>query len=129
MTTFPDERLAALDVLREVAPSEATYGTDDIDDFPVTNVPDLPYAAVKLDDTSVRYPISATAALRVLIWDESEFLARARAWRILAALVGYRGNASVGNFRPELGPRAVTDPDTGRPFAFFTVRARLRPQP
>ncbi|MEV0267720.1 hypothetical protein AB0H43_03010 [Hamadaea sp. NPDC050747] len=128
MTTFPDARLAALTVLRDLAPTEATYGTKDYDDIPEAERPELPYVAVRVDLTTVRYPITAQAALRILVWDVSEYAAEQRAWRLHAVLLDYRGGPDMGKPSPELGPQADTDDETGRPFAVFTVSARLRPQ-
>lgn len=128
MTTFADAQIVTLAALRAQAGTEATYGTRDLTAFPAGDVPALPYAMVRTGPTSIRYPVTATASVRVVVWADTEAASVALAWRLLAALMDYPGDATVRGFGDPLGPVPAEDPDVpGRPLASFTVAARLRP--
>jgi predicted small lipoprotein YifL len=126
---FPDPMLATLTVLRALAPSEATYGTKQPEEFPADNVPTPPYAMVRTDFQQTAYPVLQTATIRVTVWGASEASGLALAGRLMAYLLSYAGDTEVRGFGDLTGPLPTTDPDTGRPISTFTVAARLRPAP
>lgn len=126
MTSFADPQLAVLTVLRVLAP-EASYGTRARDDFPEGDVPALPYAQIRAGTPWFRWPVMASAPIRIVVWAETEAASTALAWRLHAFLLDYEGGPDVRGFGAQVGPAPADDPDTGRPLASFTVTARLRP--
>jgi len=127
VTAFADPQLAALTILRALAPS-TTYGTKAPEEFPEGDVPVLPYAQVRAGTSAVRWPVLVSTPVRVVVWAETEAASTALAWRLLALLLDYKGGPDIRNFGDPLGPTPADDPETGRPLATFTVTARLRPK-
>lgn len=124
---FPDPRLAALTVLRAIAPNDATYGTKPLDAFADAASPTMPYVMVAVDAVfRPRTPLE-TATIRVTVWHDDEFACNALARTLRANLLAYEGGADVRSFGALTGPIPTSDPDTGTPLSTFTVAARLRP--
>lgn len=126
MTSFVDPQIGVLRVLRALAP-DTTYGTKAHDEFPEGDVPALPYVQVRAGTPWFRWPVMATAPIRVVAWADTEAASTALAWRLHGLVLDYEGGPDVRGFSPQLGPTPADDPDTGRPLASFTVTARLRP--
>lgn len=124
---FHDPRAGTLAVLRALAPA-ATFGTLRLEDFPEGDVPALPYGLVASDGSFVRQRVTATATVRVAVWGETDAAGYDLADDLHASLLAYEGGPDLYGFGPQTGPLPTTDPDTGRPMTFFTVRARLRPR-
>ncbi|RLK22640.1 hypothetical protein DER29_0478 [Micromonospora sp. M71_S20] len=122
-----DPRAGTLAVVRALRP-DATFGTLRLEDFPEGDVPALPYGLVAADGTFVRQRVTASATVRVAVWAETDAAGYDLADDLHASLLAYVGGPQVVSFRPMTGPLPTTDPDTGRPMTFFTVRARLRPR-
>ncbi|MFD6638327.1 hypothetical protein ACFWDN_21200 [Micromonospora chalcea] len=122
-----DPRAGTLAILRALRP-DARFGTLRLEDFPEGDVPALPYGLVASDGVTVAQRVTATAAVRVAVWGEDDASGYDLAEDLHAALLAYEGGPHVFGFRPQLGPIPTTDPDTGRPMTYFTVRARLRPR-
>ncbi|MFI7069550.1 hypothetical protein [Micromonospora sediminicola] len=122
-----DPRAGALAILRALRP-DATFGTKRLEDFPEGDVPALPYGLVALDGTTVAQRVTATAAVRVAVWADDDAAGYDLAEDLHASLLAYEGGPQIRGFGPQLGPIPTTDPDTGRPMSYFTVRARLRPR-
>ncbi|GAB1641768.1 hypothetical protein [Krasilnikovia sp. MM14-A1259] len=125
---FADPQLTTLTLLRALAPGPA-YGSKTHDDFPEGDVPTLPYVQVRAGTAAVRWPVLASAPIRVVVWARSEAASTALAWRLLGLLLDYEGGPDMRGFGNPIGPTPADDPDTGRPLAAFTVTARLRPHP
>ncbi|MFG3715802.1 hypothetical protein [Micromonospora sp. NPDC047730] len=124
---FLDPRAGTLAVLRALHP-DVTFGTKRLDEWPEGDVPVLPYGGVFADGTFVRQRVTATATVRVVVWAETDAAGYRLADDLHADLLAYEGGPDVGGFGPMTGPLPTTDPDTGRPMTYFTVRARLRPR-
>ena len=126
---FPDAMKAALAILRaEPLLDGVTFGTKPLDVTSET-APSVPYAAVRLAATFPRYPVGETATLRVSVWAATDAEGLALAQRVRAVLLAHPGNGDVRSFGPLTGPVPTEDPDTRGPLSYFTVAARLRPQP
>ena len=135
MVTFPDALIGALAILRAGVPG-VKFGTIRPEDRP-RNSQGLPYVRLTIDATAVRYPVSRTDYLRVVVWDTDTANSLALAQTCLAVLMAFPGNSDVRSFGEPIGPTPASDPDAGplvnrasdagSPFAFFTVAARLRP--
>ncbi len=128
---FPDPMLAVLEILRDRLPAtEAatlSLGTLSPDEFADGAFPGKPYAMVRLDFASTRYPIVETATIRVGVWGDSEAKGLRLAQVVRAVLLSYEGGSKVRSVSPLTGPYPTEDPDDGTPLSYFTVAARLRP--
>lgn len=127
MIAFPDPRAATLAVLRALAGDGVTCGTKLLEDFPEGDVPALPYIAVRGETPAVRWPVTTTAPMRLIVWHETEAQAEALAWGLFGALCDFPGNADVRGFGEVGGPVSTTDDVTKRPLSTFSVNARLKP--
>lgn len=123
---FPDPMLAALTVLRS-AHFDVTFGTRLPDDFAPDDKPQLPYAVVRVDNVSTRYPVVEQATVRVSVWHNDDAAGLALAQRLRATLLAYPGDTDVRSFAVLTGPVPTSDPESGDPLSYFTVAARLRP--
>jgi hypothetical protein len=125
--SFPDPMLAAIEILRASLPANSVnVGTV----IPGKESPDLvsvPYVAVRSDGEDLRYPIVSTATLRVLCYGSTEFDSLALANDVQATLLSYEGGEKIRSISSLRGPIPTTDPESGIPFSFFLVAARLRP--
>jgi hypothetical protein len=140
---FPDILIVAPDILRAGLPavhgSAVQVGTILPEKRPPTKQ-GLPYVRVSVDSPAdVRYPVSRTDFLRVVVWDTTADKSLLLAQHCLAVFMAYGGDSACRGFFDPIGPTPASDPDAGplvnratdagSPFAFFTVAARLRPLP
>lgn len=122
---FPDGRLVVRDRLRALMPN-VTISTRD---YPNNDsvAPVVPYIQVKSDGGLRNADLNGRDTIRFLCYDADDglttALARTAEARILADSGGdLRGCTSQQSTFP------TYDPDLGRPMAYFTITARLRPR-
>jgi hypothetical protein len=133
LVVFPDPLLETLRVLRARLPGhgetdEVSCGTVQVESATAAGET-LPYLMVALDGSSTRYPVAETAALRVVVWAETDLEALRIAQIARGFLFTLERDRKVRSYgEPSTGPRPDEDPDNGGPMASFTVAARLRPE-
>jgi hypothetical protein len=129
--TFPDAQRAVRDLLRTLLASRTesyaqgvTVSTRDIPGTDGTYP--LPYVQVRSDGKFRDSRLDGRATIRVLAYGgdvgKSEDLAA-----LCEALLLSASNAEVRGSTSVSGPLPTDDPETGLPFSFFTITARLRP--
>jgi hypothetical protein len=123
VVAFPDAMLAVLNILRAAMPA-IRFGS--VQQHETTDKP-TPYVMVRLDGSTVIYPVVETATIRVSVWHSTEADGLALGQRVRAVLCGYPGGSEVRSIAPLTGSIPTTDPDTGLPLSSFTVAVRLRP--
>ena len=141
LVAFPDPLIVALGILRAGLPavhgSAVKIGTIPPEARPPANQ-GLPYIRFTVDSPAdVRYPVSRTDFLRVVIWDTTADKSLRIAQECMAVLMAFPGDSNCRGFGDPIGPTPASDPDAGplvnrasnagSPFAFFTVAVRLRP--
>lgn len=141
LVTFPDPLIVALGILRDGLPavhgSEVKAGTIPPEARPPASQ-GLPYIRVTVDSPAdVRYPVSRTDFLRVVVWAPTAATSLQIAQECMAVLMAFPGSSACRGFGEPIGPTPASDPDAGplvnrasdagSPFAFFTVAVRLRP--
>lgn len=125
---FPNPRIVAAGILREALPDTVQVGTIDPAKRPADKQ-GLPYVRLSIDSRTGFYPVTATAALRVQVWADTEIATEDLAEVCKAILLSYLGDANTRGFREGVGPLPTTDPDSGTPLAYFTAAMHLRPIP
>ncbi|QDF14185.1 tail terminator [Microbacterium phage GardenState] len=127
---FPDPQRATRDALRATLPA---YGIDaDVTMSRPSHTPGVPLARphirVRTGTPTRDTPASASALVRLTVFDRDEGAAMALAAKVEAILLAEASSSDVRSFGPVSGPVPGTDQDTGEPIALVTVQARLRPR-
>lgn len=131
IVNFPDPRLATRDLLRalltlrnESYAQSATVSTRGLPG--ADEARSLPYIQVRSDGRFRDSKLNGRATIRILVWHNDAGLAESLA-SLCEALLLSNNSASLRGFSPVSGPMPVADPETGLPFSYFTITARLRP--
>jgi hypothetical protein len=131
LTVFPDPLLEVLRILRADLPtvhgSTVALGTKEPGKRDRAHQ-GLPYGMVATDGRTGRYPVTATARIRVAFWTVTEDAAMTLAAHALATLMAFAGDSKVRHIGAPNGPLPASDPDSGSPMAFFSLDVRLVPQ-
>ncbi len=122
---FADARLVVRDTLRLLLPG-VTISTRD---FPNNDsqAPPVPYIQVKSDGSIRNSTLNGRDTIRFLCYGADDGLTTTLARRAEALILA----ASGGDLRgctPQQSTFPTYDPDLGRPMAYFTITARLRPR-
>ena len=84
------------------------------------------HVQVGLDGTpSVRYPVLASASVRVTCWHATTTAAKALVALCEGLLCSHPGSAQIGSVRSLTGVLPTRDPDTGAQLASVSVRVNL----
>lgn len=122
---FPDARLIIRDRLRALLPDVTVSTRDYPNDDSVKPV--VPYIQVKSDGSLRNSRLDGRDTLRLLCYGADDGLTTNLARRAEALILA----ASGGDLRGCTSQQSTFptyDPDLGRPMAYFTVTARLRPR-
>lgn len=122
---FDDARLLIRDTLRALMPG-VTISTRD---FPNNDsvAPPVPYIQVKSDGSIRNSTLNGRDTIRFLCYGADDGLTTTLARRAEALILAASGGALRG-CTPQQSTFPTYDPDLGRPMAYFTITARLRPR-
>lgn len=122
---FPDGRLVVRDRLRALMPGV----TISMRDYPNNDskVPAVPYIQVKSDGGLRNSQLNGRDTIRFLCYGADDGLTTALARRAEALILADTGGDLRG-CTSQQSTFPTYDPDLGRPMAYFTITARLRPR-
>lgn len=122
---FPDGRLLIRNRLRALLPG-VTVSTRD---FPNNDSapPPVPYIQVKSDGSARNGVLNGRDTIRCLCYGADDGLTTALARRAEALILADTDDDLRG-CTPQQSTFPTYDPDLGRPMAYFTFTARLRPR-
>lgn len=123
--TFADARLVVRDRLRLLMP-DVTVSTRD---FPNNDsaAARVPYIQVKSDGSLRDSKLDGRGTIRYLCYGADDGLTTTLALRAEALILADSGGELRG-CTPQQSTFPTYDPDLGRPMAYFTTTARLRPR-
>lgn len=122
---FSDARLVVRDRLRALLPgvtvSTRDYPNDD------SKAPAIPYIQVKSDGSIRNSVLNGRDTIRFLCYGADDGLTTTLARRAEALILADSGGELRG-CTSQQSTFPTYDPDLGRPMAYFTITARLRPR-
>lgn len=122
---FGDARLIVRDTLRTLLP-DVTISTRDYPNND-SKAPAVPYIQVKSDGSIRNSRLNGRATIRFLCYGADDGLTTTLALRAEALILAASGGELRG-CTPQQSTFPTYDPDLGRPMAYFTITARLRPR-
>lgn len=130
--TFPDPQLAVRNLLRSLLASRpepeargVIVSTKGLSGDDATRK--LPFVQVRSDGKFRNARLDGRATVRVLVYHRDEGLAESLA-ALCEALLLSASSAEIRGSTSVMGPMPTGDPETGLPFSFFTITARLQPR-
>lgn len=129
---FPDPQLAVRDLLRSLLAGrqepEALGAVVSTKNPPgADEARALPYIQVRSDGRFRDSRLNGRATVRVLVYHRDVGLGEALA-SLCEGLLLAATSAAVRGCSSVAGPLPTSDPETGLPFSFFTITARLKPR-
>lgn len=127
---FGDPQRATRDALRALLPAYGLDATVTMSRPDLAEGVPLPRPHVRVRSGAVRRGsrVSAEADIRLTVFADDEGAAMTFAADVEAILLAEAAGPDLFGFGPLTGPVPGTDTDTGRPIAFVTLAARLRPR-
>lgn len=130
----PDGRLAIRDALRLILPSRSEAFlqgvTVSIKDFPTDDADAaaqyVPYVQVKSDGSHRDASLDTYDTIRLVFWGEDD-AATTQLARLVEALILAHKDEQIRGCVSQQSVFPTYDPDNGRPMAYITFTARLRP--
>jgi hypothetical protein len=130
---FPDGRLVIRDRLRTISVGNSDPAiagvTVSTRDFPSNDSapPPVPYLQVKSDGSARDSALNGRATIRILAYGADDGLTTRLALLAEALILADHDDEGLRGCSPQQSTFPTYDPDLGRPMAYFTFTARLRP--